>query len=697
MTGASKNSSLPPLSTVVNREHCLRRNGNWCRSDISSLGSTTSLECIADEINTLKERIGAVCASDHDQLRKWRLHTQETHPLSAAPKLLREHYNCERTSQSYCKFLEILVRYPQLVSNRSHSLSLRSFHLCEAPGHFISALDRFLCTFHSNMDWFWEANSLNPHHEATNACDMILEDEVILGQPSRWHFGKDGSGDIRKWDDDYLTSIIRSGRYSLVTADGSFYTQDVPGQQELKTLPLLETELKIALKLLANGGSLVIKVYTFFMAETRSLIGKVASYFDDAFVFKPMSSKGGNNERYLICMGYRRQNPVESMDLEIDSVITNCEIYFSKLQSSFLEANLRTYNTVTKAELGVFRESVLREFRKRTLVTYIANPLRNSHLDSQPLDRPWIQMFGSNYVESLRQICDKQSAVQHLKEFIQSDCMNEYEVIDDVEVEFAASEVEFIGWSVEKLITEKVIVPGSTRGRVVHSLFTPPVLLRCLLTWKPEILVDLCRCSNRDERFSRSLESLGNVTVDLCKLQQPDDWFWLLQNVLDGVFAAYTLSHFGIYLLCPMSRCGAVREERARWFASVPRRERISQLTLVWSAHTTPFVLSRFSASVIAVLCMMFFKFSLTGGYTFATFSMPNYPEDLPPGLGSYLSLLSRISTEMEGLQCFVPTSMLAMLHPYLLSVNRRQWRDLLARENISDIEICNTKVPNGS
>uniref|UniRef100_A0A0K0D375 PKD_channel domain-containing protein n=1 Tax=Angiostrongylus cantonensis TaxID=6313 RepID=A0A0K0D375_ANGCA len=123
---------------------------------------------------------------------------------------------------------EVLFREFFLVFFHGHDNQFedfRSFHLCEAPGHFISALDRFICTFHSNMDWFWEANSLNPHHETTSTCDMILEDEIILDQPSRWHFGKDGSGDIRKWDYEYLSSLVGSGRYYLVTADGSFYTQ----------------------------------------------------------------------------------------------------------------------------------------------------------------------------------------------------------------------------------------------------------------------------------------------------------------------------------------------------------------------------------------------------------------------------------------------------------------------------------------
>ncbi|KJH48876.1 ribosomal RNA large subunit methyltransferase J [Dictyocaulus viviparus] len=655
------------LSLIANREFRLRSKGEWSDEDSSTL---LLFDSIADEISTLKERIGQICASECDGLRRWRLHTQETHPLSMAPRLLKEQYNCRNTSQSYCKFLEILARYPQLVRNCSHQQPFRSFHLCEAPGHFITALDRFICTFHSNMDWFWEANSLNPHNETTDTCDMILEDEIILGQPARWHFGKDGTGDIRKWDNEYLTSLVSSGRYFLITADGSFYTQDVPSEQELRTLPLLEIEFNIAMKLLSEGGSLVIKVYTFFMPQTRNLIIRVASCFDEVSVFKPMSSKGGNNEvgtkyipmlfiyglnvqRYMICIGYRYQKAIQWNEADGNHAVRSCEIYFSKLQSLFMEANIRTYNTITKADLGVFRDCVLREFRKRTLASYIAMPKRDSHLLSPLLDRPWIGMFGSNYVENLRHICDKRSAVQHLKDFLQLDCMKEYDIIEDIEVEFADDEVEFIGWPLEKLIDEKVIVTGSTSDRIVHSLFVPPVLLRSLLKWKPEVLLDFCDGTNKNAQYVHSLEYSGHIIIDVCKIYSKKDWIFLLKSVLFGVM-----------------------------------KQKISNLSLVWSAGSTPFILSRFSASVLAILCIMFFNVSFTGGSTFATFSMPNYPEDLPSGFELYLSLLSRISVQTGNLCCFVPYSMLAMMHPHLLSVNRRQWRDLLSVESISDLEV---------
>ncbi|EYB84812.1 hypothetical protein Y032_0309g2064 [Ancylostoma ceylanicum] len=145
----------PSLS--IDREYCLRHEGVW------SEGTDTepiSLKNVQHKINGLKDQINRVCTKDDDGLRRWRLHTQNTHPLSMAPKLLRDQYNCPGTSQAYCKFLEILRRY-RLVNPRLGQL--HSIHLCEAPGHFVSSLDRFLCTFYPKKEWFWQANSYIRH------------------------------------------------------------------------------------------------------------------------------------------------------------------------------------------------------------------------------------------------------------------------------------------------------------------------------------------------------------------------------------------------------------------------------------------------------------------------------------------------------------------------------------------------------
>ncbi|KAL6737491.1 hypothetical protein Aduo_011129 [Ancylostoma duodenale] len=159
-------------SASVDREYCLRHEGVWSEG---TGAEQTSLKIVQDEINRLKEQISHVCTKDDDGLRRWRLHTQNTHPLSMAPKLLREQYNCPGTSQAYCKFLEILRRYRLVHPTLGQ---LRSFHLCEAPGHFVSSLDRFLCTFYPKKEWFWEANS---YVVSCIFCFQIIQFSFICG------------------------------------------------------------------------------------------------------------------------------------------------------------------------------------------------------------------------------------------------------------------------------------------------------------------------------------------------------------------------------------------------------------------------------------------------------------------------------------------------------------------------------------
>nr|CDJ84957.1 unnamed protein product [Haemonchus contortus] len=83
----------------------------------------------------------------------------------------------------------------------------------------------------------------------------------------------------------------------------------------------------------------------------------------------------------------------------------------------------------------------------------------------------------------------------------------------------------------------------------------------------------------------------------------------------------------------------------------------------------------------------MFFQFRFGDHDVLATFSKPNYSEDIPPSLESYLSKLTHAaSSQMERIHCFVPAAMLAMLHPYLLNLNRRQWQVLLSRIDLSTV-----------
>uniref|UniRef100_A0A1I7XVR8 Reverse transcriptase domain-containing protein n=1 Tax=Heterorhabditis bacteriophora TaxID=37862 RepID=A0A1I7XVR8_HETBA len=237
------------------------------------------------------------------------------------------------------------------------------------------------------------------------------------------------------------------------------------------------------------------------------------------------------------------------------------------------------------------------------------------------------------------------TTTMEIMENYQKDIQLEHGLMDNVEVEFAKYEVDFLEWSTQKLIDEKVIVAAQHSTELRHSLFTPPVLLHSLRIIKPQAVIDFCSGSSPGDvsQYVRELKFSGNVIVDGAKLNGPKDWYWILSGVLSGV-----------------------------------QNEKITQLDLIWTASSIPFVLSRFSASVFVILLIFFFQFRILGGQRFAVFTMPNYPEDIPANIGSFLATLPRIATELGPLQCFTPVSLLSMLHPYFFDVNRRQWRQLL-------------------
>ncbi|KIH42853.1 hypothetical protein ANCDUO_27157, partial [Ancylostoma duodenale] len=60
-----------------------------------------------------------------------------------------------------------------------------------------------------------------------------------------------------------------------------------------------------------------------------------------------------------------------------------------------------------------------------------------------------------------------------------------------------------------------------------------------------------------------------------------------------------------------------------------------------------------------------------------------NYPEDIPGSFESYLQMLDELSPRKGSMRCCLPPSMLAVFHPYVLDLNRHQWRQLLDGEEL--------------
>ena len=87
--------------------------------------------------------------------------------------------------------------------------------------------------------WEWIGNSLHPYYEGNDPAAMIDDDALIQATLQHWHWGQDGSGDIRRPEN--VTAICASasamakdlgtGGAMLVTADGSIDCQENPNEQ----------------------------------------------------------------------------------------------------------------------------------------------------------------------------------------------------------------------------------------------------------------------------------------------------------------------------------------------------------------------------------------------------------------------------------------------------------------------------------
>lgn len=141
----------------------------------------------------------------------------------------------------------------------SSKKQLRTLHLCEAPGAFIFALNHYIKSYFAHPPiqlgsfsslgdreetltrWDWFGSSLNPSYEGNSYDEMISDDRLIAETPGRWLFGRSDTGDVFEPGlGEELRDIARkTGRFHLVTGDGSIDCQWDPGAQVIRILPLL--------------------------------------------------------------------------------------------------------------------------------------------------------------------------------------------------------------------------------------------------------------------------------------------------------------------------------------------------------------------------------------------------------------------------------------------------------------------------
>ena len=212
-------------------------------------------------------------------------------------------------SRSFFKLWEILHDFPDILERSPKTALL----LAEGPGGFVQALGEV-----SNTIKTFFCNTLISSQRSVPVW-KIPTTSMVVDPSKKYEFlsGSDSTGDLYSLAnvDDIVNKVRIHGGADIVTADGGFDFSSNYNTQEQASLPLLISEVLVALSSLNTGGSLILKIFDVSVDKTIALIDILIKSFESVVATKPFTSRMANSEKYLVCRGFLSHSSEEISDL----------------------------------------------------------------------------------------------------------------------------------------------------------------------------------------------------------------------------------------------------------------------------------------------------------------------------------------------------------------------------------------------
>lgn len=124
----------------------------------------------------------------------------------------------------------------------------------------------------------------------------------------------------------FKKDVKKTKKYAdLVTADGGFIWED-ENNQEQEAFILIYGEIVGALRVQAEGGHFVLKLFQSFSNLTLKMIRLLMYFYKDVYIFKPFTSRESNSEKYIICKNFKFKQ-----DKKLDTKLKLLEEILEKL------------------------------------------------------------------------------------------------------------------------------------------------------------------------------------------------------------------------------------------------------------------------------------------------------------------------------------------------------------------------------
>ena len=298
--------------------------------------------------------------------------------------------NAQNVTNAWIKALELLNHY-KCIPRKAENFTYMG--IGEFPGSFILAVNYAVSFVHiKNFKWIG-ASLLDINAETKSP----LEDAYKLYEnyPNNWLMSPNNNGDVTSISNLLDCHERYPNNVDVITGDIGMNFEGNYGEEESVQAHANVGQIASALMMLKKGGISMTKMYSYFEPLTVSLLAVVTRVFDRIEMSKPMFSRPGNTETYLICIGYKgyeysekyidlimnrlrnwNMEPLVSMeclnDKFISSVINSSKV-FSDITISTLNAeNVEYHRMKGKSRREIQDTNIFNEKNKEKLEMWIS-------------------------------------------------------------------------------------------------------------------------------------------------------------------------------------------------------------------------------------------------------------------------------------------------------------------------------------
>ncbi|NP_001123814.1 cap-specific mRNA (nucleoside-2'-O-)-methyltransferase 1 [Xenopus tropicalis] len=144
--------------------------------------------------------------------------------------------------------------------------------------------------------------------------DFKLEDFYAapseLFEPYYGEGGVDGDGDVTRPENitafrNFILDNTEHKGVHFMMADGGFSVEGQENIQEILSKQLLLCQFLVGLSVVRTGGHFICKTFDLFTPFSVGLIYLLYCCFERICLFKPLTSRPANSERYVVCRGLK--------------------------------------------------------------------------------------------------------------------------------------------------------------------------------------------------------------------------------------------------------------------------------------------------------------------------------------------------------------------------------------------------------